>query len=102
MPLFDVKCQSCGAEQIDVLLSHGQALPVCACGATTDKLWRGKGAVVIGDEMDFWTENLGPEPIHITSRTQWHREMANRGLINRVEHKPLQGGDRSPHTSRWI
>lgn len=100
MPLFDVRCFSCGTEQIDVFLHAGQALPACACGAVTEKVWR--AAAVIGDAMDFWSENMGPDPVHITSRTQWHREMASRGLVNKVRHVPTRGSDKSPHTSRWV
>lgn len=82
-----------------MFLHAGQALPIC-CGVPTEKVWR--SASVIGDAVDFWTENMGPVPIHITSRTQWKQEMAQRGLVQKVRHQPLKGSDKSPHTSRWV
>lgn len=61
-------------------------------------------ASVIGDEIPggMVVENMGPTPMRFDSKTAWKREMAARGLINRVEHKPLPGTDKSPHTQRWV
>jgi hypothetical protein len=51
--------------------------------------------------MDYIDSNLGRYPIRITSREQRKRLMAERGLVERVEHVPTPGSDKSPHTRSW-
>lgn len=57
---------------------------------------------VVGDECDMVIENMTPEPIHFTSKTAWRAKMKELGLVNRVQHVPVPGSDKSPHTSRWV
>lgn len=57
---------------------------------------------VQGDEIDWTIENMGPQPLRFRSKSAWKRELERRGLVNRVEHTPTPGSDRSPHTSRWV
>lgn len=41
-------------------------------------------------------------PRRFDSKSAMRKEAAARGWTNLVEHKPLPGTDKSPHTSRWI
>ncbi len=56
---------------------------------------------VQGDEMDYVDWNLGPEPIHITSRAQRAALMRERGLREAIWHIPAPGSDQSPVTRSW-
>ena len=51
--------------------------------------------------MDYVDYNLGPEPIHITSRAQRAAIMKERGLREAIWHIPMPGSDKSPHTRSW-
>lgn len=50
-----------------------------------------------GDECDYWDDNLGPEPIHITSWSQRAQLMKERGLIARDENR----GDHDKLAPKW-
>ena len=52
---------------------------------------------VNGDECDYVDENLGPEPIRITSWSQRRQLMAERGLIEKVK----WAGPHDRHVKRW-
>lgn len=52
---------------------------------------------VNGDECDYWDDNLGHEPIHITSWSQRRQLMAERGLIEKVK----WAGPNDRHVKRW-
>lgn len=73
---------------------HVGDFPFCPHEATS-------ATTVIGDELDYVDHNLGAEPVHITSREQRKRLMAERGLVEAVRHVPVPGSDRSPHTTNW-
>ena len=47
-------------------------------------------------------ENLGPQPVWVESKSQLRDEMRARGLMSRVEHRGVQGSDKSKETSRWV
>ena len=47
-------------------------------------------------------ENLGPTPVRVDSHSDRRHLMALKGLTEKVRHTPLQGTDKSPHTTRWI
>lgn len=81
-------CDKCGEEL--VIGSY----PFCPHGIGTN--------TVAGDECDMVIENMTPEPIRFTSKTAWRAKMKELGLVNRVQHVPVPGTDKSPHTSRWI
>lgn len=87
-----IRCPKCGIEY-----GVGQ-FPFCKGGHGTYNV------NVIGDDIPggMTIENLGPTPETFYTRTAWKRRMAELGVINRVEHKPLQGTDKSPHTTRWV
>ena len=60
-----------------------------------------QATAIIGDELDYIDHNLGRHPIHIRSRAQRRLLMQERGLVERVEHVPVPGSDKSPHTRSW-
>lgn len=47
-------------------------------------------------------ENMGPTPQTFYSKSEWKAAMRAQGLVQKVQHKPLPGTDKSAHTSRWI
>jgi hypothetical protein len=80
-------CEKCGAE---LAISEW---PWCPHGAARP--------AVHGDEIDYVDHNLGRHPVRITSKAQRRQLMAERGLVERVEHVPTPGSDKSPHTRSW-
>ena len=60
------------------------------------------GLKQLGDEIDEWNENVGPEPVHFTSRAERARYLKEHGLIEFVRHVGTPGSDKSPHTTRWV
>jgi hypothetical protein len=101
------RCGSCPAE-VKALSWSYDPVPTCPSCLTpmTDEQARGKSACVIGDEIDVLIEN-GPinkdgSPRRYRSRSELNRVCRETGWSNHVEHKPMPGGDTSPHTSRWV
>lgn len=102
MPLFDVRCPSCGEIATDRLVWHGQ-LPACAsCGGPTEKLPSLPHMVPDTVPGGFTVEHMADRPLTFDSTSAWKREMAKRGLVNKVRHTPPPGTDKSKHTTRWI
>lgn len=68
----------------------------------------GKAAGVIPDEIPGGIEirhglcNEDGTPRKYYSRSEIKREEYKRGMHNHVEHIPMRGSDKSPHTTRWI
>jgi hypothetical protein len=62
---------------------------------------------VIGDDIPGGIEirhglcNEDGTPRRYYSKSEMDREAKKRGLVNRVEHIPLKGSDKSPHTTKW-
>lgn len=97
MPMYDVECPA--GHQGEVLAPINDRQVACrTCGEPTERIWlRSTTRGVIGDALDYVDDNLGPEPIHITSRSQRRRLMAQRGLQECVR---AVDGDR--HVKRWV
>jgi hypothetical protein len=96
MPMYDVECPQ--GHQGEVLASIDDRAVACrTCGESTTRIWLRTSSGVIGDALDYYDDNLGPAPIHITSRSQRKRLMVQRGLVEKVRHVD---GDR--HVKRWI
>lgn len=92
-------CEKCGGE-----LRVGM-FPFCK-GNPSD---HGYGAPLdVGDEIpggisiEHGLCNLDGSPRTYYSHSEIRAEAARRGLRNVVTHVPKPGGDRSPHTTRWI
>lgn len=64
-------------------------------GAISDSI---PGGVLI----DHGICNRDGSPRRYYSKSEMAKEAKARGVTNRVEHIPLRGSDRSPHTTRWI
>jgi len=99
MPRYDVRCPQGHADTIITRWDDRQT-PCRTCGAPTERVWV-TATAVIGDEIDYVDDNLGPEPIRIRSKAERRRLMKERGLVEAVRHVGTQGSDRSPHTQRW-
>lgn len=61
---------------------------------------------VIGDECDVWVRHglchSDGSPRRFRSKSEMARVAAAKGLLNVVEHVPMRGSDKSPHTSKWF
>lgn len=105
MPRFDQRCLTCGWTG-EVVTQPFEHPPCPECHGATERYYPIGGTTngVIGDEFigGKWIENLGHQPVFIESRSQLKREMEARGLQPMVRHRPLQGSDKSPHTTRWV
>ena len=108
MPMYDTICDTCQHIERDVYEPVQAARVGCpACGAGwMQRAWIGQPPAVIGDEID-WTIKHGlchadGSPRRFRSRAAWKRAMAEKGIVNRVEHLGRPGSDRSPHTTRWV
>jgi hypothetical protein len=89
------KCEKCGIE-------YGIGdWPFCKGGHG-----KYKGSV-IADEIPGGVEirhglcNEDGSPRRYYSHSEIAKEAKRRGLVNRVEHVPLRGSDKSPHTTKW-
>lgn len=101
MPLYDFACQTC-AHVFEAFRPIGDRPDCPICGGAVEKVWIGKGSTVIGDEMDQVIENNGTaHAIRFRSKSALAAHMAAHGLVSKVRHMPLQGSDKSPHTSDW-
>lgn len=111
MPFYDLKCSFCGHEIIDrmepISTTSDQRGPCPKCSACAlERAWLTKPANVIGDEIDIYIRHglchSDGTPRRYRSKKEIAQEAKRRGMTNRVEHKGRQGGDKSPHTTRWI
>jgi hypothetical protein len=99
------QCLTCDWQD-EVIVEWFEQPPCPTCGGATERLWsqpRG-GHFVIGDEFvgGRTYHNLGHEPVTIQSRSELRAVLRARGLQEYVTHEGgTEGGDRSPHTTRW-
>lgn len=102
MPMFDVTCEPCQYDKIEVW-AWSRAKAVCPnCGGPVSTFYGySKASEAHGDEIDYVAENLGPTPVHIRSKSERRRLMKENGLEEMVRHTGIPGTDKSPHTSRW-
>lgn len=105
MPRHDQRCTACDWTD-EVIVQPFEQPPCPQCGGPTERYYPigGRTNGVIPDEFvgGQWIENMGHEPVYITSRSQFKRELEARGLMQAVRHVPAKGSDKSPHTTRWI
>ena len=103
------ECAAC-ATTVKALSWSYAPVPTCSsCNSpmTPEYRYRGLTAGVISDECNWVAEHGIPPnpdgtPRRYNSKSAYYRDAAAHGWVNRVEHKPLPGGDSSKHTSRWI
>lgn len=105
VPKYDQHCLVC-EWSAEILAAPGEMPPCPDCGGATERYYPigGTRRMVLGDEFvgGKWIENLDTTPVYVESRSQLKREMAKRGLVERVRHIGTQDSDKSAHTSRWI
>jgi hypothetical protein len=66
---------------------------------------RSGGAAMIDDTISGgarYFENLGEQPVFISSKSQLRDELRARGLRENVKHVGVPGTDKSRETQRWI
>lgn len=103
MPKFDQRCTACDWTG-EVIAKPFEHPPCESCGSRTERYYPiGGQRYVISDEIigGRWVENIAPTPIWVESKSHLRRELASRGLEERVRHVGSQDGDRSAHTTRW-
>lgn len=100
MPLYDYRCDACGAaiERYSPVETRNQQ--DCACGAPLTKVML--PSAVIDDSIYEWNENAGPDPVLFTSRAERRLYLKQHNLVEFVRHVGEPGSDRSKHTTRWI
>jgi len=110
MPMYDLLCQTCGKESIDVLMPIAEREQPCECGGTMVRAWLTKPGGVIGDDIPGGYEvkhglcHEDGTPRKFYSKSEMARAAKERGLTNYVVHVPSPGSDknRKGHTSRWV
>lgn len=110
MPLYDTRCNNCGAEEIDVFQAvYATPLPCLndQCAGVRERAWLSKPPGIVGDECDVTVrhglcDSVTGAPRRFTSKAEMAREAKARGLVNHVEHIGLPGSDKNPHTTRHI
>lgn len=112
MPMYDRLCidPNCNTELIDCWEPiEAPSVPCTKCGKPTERAWIGKPSNVIGDAIPggIWIRHglCDPEtgaPRKYYSKSEIAAEAKRRGLVNRVEHTPTPGSDRSQHTTKWV
>lgn len=88
-------CDTCGGEL------HVGDYPFCRGDASKHApmtLW------VVDDTYlgGLTVTNLAPDPITFQSRSAHRDYLQRHGLVNKVEHIPMPGSDRSPNTTRFV
>lgn len=102
MPFYDRACPDCTWTAIDRFERIEPGIVLCPdCGSPTERAWLTKPSNVVGDEMEHTQVNGLAQPRRFTSKIEHRRWL--KANIYRIadDHVPLQGSDRSPHSSRW-
>lgn len=92
----------------DVWREADGSTPRCIeCGSPTTRLFLPDGtADPHGDECDVWIRHgichENGDPKHYTSKSEMAKEAKRRGVVPMVRHIGRRGGDRNPHTQRFI
>lgn len=126
MPMYDLRCPTCGYTEIDVLQKIDAQPRICSnCPTWTEetedaepqplpptKLERvhlpgQKTHGVNGDECDVWVRhgicNEDGSPRHYTSKSEMRKEALRRGQTNYVVHTPdSRGSDKSKQTQKFF
>lgn len=108
MPTYDVTCETCQADQLDVFLqSWRDPIPDCpVCLGPRVKVWRSHANSVIGDECDVMVKhaicNEDGTPRRYQSRAEMAKAAAAKGMTNYFVHQPPRDSDKSKHSRRWF
>lgn len=107
MPLYDLRCTTCGNVLIDVWERVEPTVRAhCECGGVWERAMLTKASAVSGDEIHVEIKhglcNPDGSAKLYTSKAELKRAEKAKGLTNYVVHRGSKGGDRSKHTSRWV
>lgn len=83
VPLYDYKCEDGHLDERYFHTSHQavEHLPCRACGKPAEKLLSvGRGLCWFEEGRGQWIQNLGPEPVYVTSHEQHKRLMREHGV----------------------
>lgn len=111
MPLYDKKCQCCSWEG-ETWAKVGEAVACPTCGQPTETIWKTRPSNVIADEFNepigftpydshLMKTGRAAEATIVRSHSERRAIMAARGLIEHIDHTPLPGTDKAPHTTSW-
>lgn len=80
MPLYDFQCDTCGKKDIDVYDSSLETAHGCSvCGDRMRRLLPIPN--IRPDLQPYVDENMGHDPIYVSSRRQHKEELKKRGLV---------------------
>lgn len=103
MPMYDFCCPSCQGESEG--FCHASQSRTCEqCGAILERVFRQHTPAVIGDDIPggMVIENADKVPHKFYSKSEYQRFLKERGLRLHVQHRGVEGSDKSPVTTRWI
>jgi hypothetical protein len=83
MPLIDLRCEQGHIEEhyYATHADYGCRTLICACGGTMERIMSmGAGCCYFEEGRGRWIENLGQDPIFITSPKQ-HREAMKKAQV---------------------
>ncbi len=105
MPVYDRVCHFCDwRTDFSLELVSAKDKPCPKCGAPTDRVFIGKGPLVVPDT--FSTPLVDDVMLKHTqvfhSRSEHRHAMQLHGYENRVRHVSGPEGDKSKHTTSWL
>lgn len=114
MPLYDYRCTHGHVDErfFHVPSQAEDTLPCRLCAAPATKLLSmGQGLVYFEEGRGRWIENLGHEPVYVTSHEQHKREMKKAGvawanrddMLHQKTRSALDARKADPHTVKeWF
>jgi len=82
MPLYDFRCNSCGTLFERFARMENDSERACECGGSADRVVTTRYTVG-SDACDYVENNLGHDPVRVTSWKQLERMAADRKLTPR-------------------
>jgi len=90
MPIYDYECPNCGIQR-DIWAKIDEEEKLCGCMLWMKRIISAtRGNVGL---KPYWDENLGPEPVYVTSSQHRKELMRERGLVDKYM---------STTTQRWV
>ncbi len=104
MPVYDRICDACGwSTDFSLELVSSKDKPCPKCGGATERVFIGKGPLVVPDT--YSTPLVDDVMLKTTqtfySRSEHRAAMQKHGYENRVRHVPLPESDKSNMTTSW-
>lgn len=107
--LIDIQCSECEFVERDVWMEHGEKYGVCQCGAPLTRSWAKQyNGAAHGDDIPGGLAvphaicHPDGTPRVFYSKKEIIETARREGWTNQVEHIPVKGTDKSPHTVRWV